>query len=150
MKVTFPTQCCHSVRLADRSPSRPHIRMALSPPHEASNVPDGLQVTNQHRASGCAFSLWTSDKVSFISKPVKCESPTCCQTAVFCPLSLTVNWCETYHSVMHTRHRNKPRQNYSNGLTAREWKKNYSVWTEEQSTKVHKHNHVRNVAIFDC
>lgn len=62
---------CHPVHFVDSSPSRPHIRMALSPPHEASRVPDGLQLTNQHRESGCALSLWTRVKASFISELVK-------------------------------------------------------------------------------
>lgn len=50
----------------DVLPSRPQIRMALSPPHEANNVPFGLQLTNQHRESGCALSLWTNDRASFM------------------------------------------------------------------------------------
>lgn len=49
------------------SPSRPQIRTVLSPPHEASNVPAGFHLTDQHRESGWALSFWTDDKVSFIS-----------------------------------------------------------------------------------
>lgn len=59
--------------------------MALSPPHEASSVPDGLQLTNQHRESGCALSLWTRDRASFMSELLKC-------LLTHCPLPLTVNW----------------------------------------------------------
>lgn len=62
---------CHPVHFVDSSPSRPHIRMALSPPHEASRAPDGLQLTNQHRESGCALNLWTRVKASFMSELVK-------------------------------------------------------------------------------
>lgn len=49
------------------SPSRPQIRIVLSPPHEASNVPAGFHLTDQQRESGWALSFWTEDKVSFIS-----------------------------------------------------------------------------------
>ena len=52
------------------SPSRPHIRMALSPPHEASSVPDGLQLTNQQRESGWALCLWSRVRACFMSEPL--------------------------------------------------------------------------------
>lgn len=45
------------VQFTESSPSFPHIRMVLSPPHEARSVPLGLQLTNQQRESGCALNL---------------------------------------------------------------------------------------------
>lgn len=53
----------------DCSPSRPHIRTALSPPHEASRAPFGLQETDQQRESGCALILWTTTRASFMADP---------------------------------------------------------------------------------
>lgn len=47
-------------------PSLPHIRIARSPPQEASSAPVGLHATYQQRESGCALSLCTSCSVSFI------------------------------------------------------------------------------------
>lgn len=48
-------------------PSLPHIRIARSPPQEASSAPVGLHATYQQRESGCALSLCTSCSVAFIS-----------------------------------------------------------------------------------
>lgn len=54
------------VQFTESSPSFPHIRMVLSPPHEARSVPLGLQLTNQQRESGCALNLCTRDRASFM------------------------------------------------------------------------------------
>uniref|UniRef100_A0A0E9U6H7 Uncharacterized protein n=1 Tax=Anguilla anguilla TaxID=7936 RepID=A0A0E9U6H7_ANGAN len=35
------------------------MRIARSPPHEASNVPVGFQATYQQRVSGWALNLWS-------------------------------------------------------------------------------------------
>lgn len=44
--------------------------MALSPPHEASRAPLGLQETNQQQESGCALILWTRDRASFMATQI--------------------------------------------------------------------------------
>lgn len=48
-------------------PSFPQMRIARSPPHEASSAPLGLQATYQQRESGWALNLWRRSSVSFIA-----------------------------------------------------------------------------------